>query len=257
MSFMKRVLKIGLPIAASLIPGIGPLAGMGAKLAMGIGSAAGAAGGLLNSSGGKSSSGSSNAQTQQNQLLGDAITKQQGMSQGLIDTGKPLVSQGSGMLGQSGGYYSDILKGGASQDKALAGPISDLKTGSQAQLNNMSQFAPRGNIAGKMSDRTSQLGSQIARLRYGAMGDAATGLSGVGSSLLGQGTNLMTTGTNSFQQALQTLLGKYGVDTQAQTAKDAQHNTNMGGLGEGIGSLLSTLLSPGGLLNKTKSGGKP
>lgn len=239
---MKKVASIAAPFA-SLIPGVGPFVSMGLGALGSIG-------------GGGGSSKQTNALLgQQNQLINTGVNSAQKMGQGLIDQGNPLISKGSGYSGQAGDYYSDVLKGGPSQAKALAGPISDLKIGSQALLNNTAKFSPRGNIAGQLGEQSSMLGSSIAKLRYGAMNDAATSLSGVGSNLLGQGTNLVTHGADSFQNALQTLLGKYGVDTQSAIAADNRKAASMGGLGEGIGNILGVLLSPGGLLNKGKKSG--
>jgi len=182
-----------------------------------------------------------------------ALDKQSGMSQGLIDQGKPLVGQGAGYMTSSADYLKAILGGGAGADKALAGPISDLRTGSQAQLSNLSKFAPRGNVAGQLADRSTQLSSGIARLRYGAQGDAATGLAGIGQGLLSGGTNLQAAGSQGMSGILATLLGKSGQENQFNIAKMQGDQAKWGGLGEGIGNLLGTLLSPGGLLNKSKS----
>lgn len=254
---MKKVLKVGLPIAASLIPGIGPLVGIGAKLAGGIGAAAGAAGGLLNSRGGSSSSGSSSSanpdQLATNQALRDAIAKQGTMSQGLIDQGKPLVGQGAGYMTNAGDYFKNLLGGGEGLNRALAGPISDLRTGSQAQLQNIAKFAPRGNTAQLLGDQQSQLGSQIARLRFGAQSGAASSLAGIGQGLLGSGVNLQTGATGGMNGILQALLGQQGQQNQLEMFKSQQSAEKSGAFGEGIGNLLGILLSPGGLLNKGKT----
>lgn len=241
MSFMKKVAKIAAPFA-SFIPGIGPLIGAGL--------------GLLGNLGGGSSSKNKN---QSQSIFSDpaflaALNNSQAAGKQLMDTGSPLVGSGSGYLRNSGDYLQSILHGGPAQDKALAGPISDLKTGSQAQLATLSQFAPRSSTASLLSDHQSKLTSGIARLRYGAQTDASTNLANIGNMLLGQGTNLMTGGANTMQSVLQTLLGRMGLQNQSQIAADQRRSDMFGNLGEGFGNILGILLGPGGLLNKGSSG---
>ena len=240
MSFMKKVAKIAAPFA-SFIPGVGPLISAGLGLV----------GSIPSKSKGK------NQQPQS--IFSDpafmgALTNAQKSGQQLMDTGAPLVGQGTGYLNQAGTYFGDMLKGGSSLDKALAGPIADVNTGYNSRLQAMSKFIPRGNIAGSMMDHTARRGSDIARLRYDTQAGAGSNLAGVGNSLLSGGSNLMSRGASSHQDILNTLLGKMGLQNQDAMAAAGRKADAMGGLGEGVGSLLGILLGPGGLLNKGKSG---
>lgn len=241
---MKKVAKIAAPFA-SLIPGVGPL------VSLGLGAIGSIGGG--SSGGGGGSSSSNNAMNSQ---LTGLIQQQNQRGQQMFDQGKPITEQGVGALTKSAGYYGDLMGGGKASDAALAAPISDLKNASNNLLQNVGKFSPRGNIAGNLMDRQSQVGQQIARMRFEGQGQGAAGLAGIGSSLLQGGTNLQAGGAQTSQGSLSTLLGMRGQDMQQTLAKmqiDAQNNQ---GLGQGIGNILGMLLSPGGMLNKPKNPGK-
>src|SRR5688572_27763641 len=243
MSFMKKVAKVAAPFA-SLIPGVGPLIGVGL----------GALGSIGGGGGKQDKTMQQQMLAQQQQLLG-AIGTQQKMSQGLIDKGSPLVDQGAGFANDSLGFFKQLLSGGSKSSQVLAGPISDLRSASSNALQNVSKFAPRSAMAGSFVDRTNQLGSSIARLRSDSMFGAAQNLLSGGSSLLGAGSNLMTGGVNANSSVMQALLGMRGQDISRDVANRQMSSQNMSGLGEGIGSLLGILLGPGGLLNKGGGGG--
>ena len=242
---MKKVASIAAPFA-SLIPGVGPFIGAGLGLL-------GSIGGNRNS---QSSSGVNSMPGYQTMLATDmhnSIAKQAGMSDALIAQGKPMTETGAGYMMTSGDYLKKILGGGPEQEKALAGPISDLRVGSAAQLRNIA-MGPRGNVAGQLADRGTALASQIARLRYGAQSEASDKLAGVGGLLGQQGNQLQLGGNSSYSNVVSSLLGLSGQQNAVNMQSAAIRNQNQQGLGEGIGSLLSVLLSPGGLLNKGKSG---
>lgn len=243
MSFMKKVARIAAPFA-SLIPGVGPFVGAG------LGAL-----GSLGGGGSKSSSSMGNGMDPalMQKLIG-GVDQSQAQGKAMFDKGMPLIDQGSGALGQSNKYFSDILGGKA--DQALSGPISDLKRGYAGAQQSMAQFAPRGGgMVSSMMDRSNQLNSSVARLKSDSLTGAAQGLMAGGSSLLSGGSALAGNGAQTFGSGLSTLLGMRGQDIQ-KLISDAQiHAQNMGGLGQGIGSILGMLLQPGGLLNTGKKSG--
>lgn len=249
MSFLKKVAKVALPfaslIAAPFTGGLSMmgLGSLGGRIALGAGLGGGILSNVLNRGGGKKK-----GDPLQEQLMA-MLGQQQQLSKQFLDMGQPLITSGASNLNQSGDYYKALLAGGPAQQKALAGPMSDLATGYGQAKRQTAAFAPYGSTASAYADYGRKMASDAARLRFDAQGQGAQGLAGIGSTLLGGGTALATQGRGSLADATGTGLGL----TSAGLQRDAISAQKWGGFGEGIGNLLGVLLGPGGILNK---GGK-
>lgn len=174
------------------------------------------------------------------------IKQQQQFGSEAFGMGKPLVQQGTSAMQKPLDFWSNILGGGEKSSQSLAGPMFDITSGYNRSRANTAQFAPRGSAASSYANDGRMMARDISRMRTDLLGTAAGQMSGIGSQLLTSGTNLMNTGQGGISNAMQAVLGQQGIQVQ----QDAARNQMFGGLGQGLGSILSVLLMPGGIFNK-------
>lgn len=235
MSFMKKVAQVAAPFA-SLIPGVGPLVGAGLGV---LGSIGGGGGGKK---------GKIDPMQQQYMNLLSQGEKRAGET---FNLGKPMVDAGNGLMDKSADFYGNILAGGDKSSLALQAPIFDITKGYEQAQKNTLAMGPRGSAASAFADNAQSKARDIAKLRSSLLMDSASGLAGIGASRLGAGSNLISGGNAATGNVLSAMLGSQSLQVQ----KDQIAAQKWGGLGQGIGSLLGTLLMPGGILNKGGGGG--
>jgi hypothetical protein len=229
MSFMKKVAKVAAPFA-SLIPGIGPLIGGGLGLL-----------GSMGGGGGKK--GKVDPMQEQYMRL---LSAQEGRATEAFGMGKPLVASGTDAMKAPMELWKNILMGGGEANRALAGPISDISTGYNQARSNTARFAPSGSAASAFADQGRMMARDMSRLKSDLLMGSADRLAGAGQGLITQGTGLMGVSQSGTNSALNAILG----DRNLQAQRDLVSAQKWSGLGQGIGSLLGTLLRPGGILNK-------
>lgn len=134
-------------------------------------------------------------------------------------------SLGEGDLQNASGFYNDILSGNSAKQAAVLAPeISNIQKQGQQQIATAGQFGNRGGgtNASTQNNIDTQRG-QVSNMVSGLMGNAASGLSSIGSSAL-------NTGLSANAQ-------------QAQQSQQQMQNWQNSILGSGIGDVAATGLN--------------
>ena len=145
-------------------------------------------------------------------------------------------SLGEGDLQNASGFYNDILSGNSAKQAAVLAPeISNIQKQGQQQIAKAGQFGNRsgGTNAAAQNNIDTQRG-QVSNMVSGLIGNAASGLSSIGSSAL-------NTGLSANAQ-------------QAEQSQQQLENFQNSILGQGIGTGVSSLEGFG--LNKLENIGK-
>lgn len=114
-------------------------------------------------------------------------------------------SLGEGDLQNASGFYNDILSGNSAKQAAVLAPeISNIQKQGQEQINNAAQFGNRsgGTNAAAQNNIDTQRG-QVSNMVSGLMGNAASGLSSIGSNALNTGLSANAQQADQSQQQMQ------------------------------------------------------
>ena len=114
-------------------------------------------------------------------------------------------SLGEGDLQNASGFYNDILSGNSAKQAAVLAPeISNIQKQGQQQIATAGQFGNRsgGTNASAQNNIDTQRG-QVSNMVSGLMGNAASGLSSIGSSALNTGLSANAQQAQQSQEQMQ------------------------------------------------------
>lgn len=152
-----------------------------------------------------------------NQQISQVLNQQSANSKFLQSTASPLITQGAQTLQAPLDYYNKLFSGDRTTASAALGPQLDvLKQNRQAQLNQVSQFAPRGGSrtsadAGSDTASDASLSNLLMSLKPAAadsLTSAGLNLANLGSSIFGGGSQINSTDLSTLLNQAQTASGR-------------------------------------------------
>ena len=187
------------------------------------------------------------AQTAANDPL--AIS-QKGLIDHQTEVGKWGFEQSKSLLGPAKqaidlpfSHFKAVLGGNQDEfNKVLSGPNQAIDQQTNSARKNISEFAPRGAIAGQLA----QLATGNAQAKQGNYFQAyMNALTGAQTSATQYGNlfnSVLSAGQNAGVPALSSLTQMQGFQTQRDLQSEQLRANSMQGLGAGIGSLLTALM---------------
>lgn len=210
-------------VAASFIPGVGPVVS-GLLRAGGTG---------LGLSGLKSSDGGSSSGSDANPGLDSLLSKQSSISSKLLGEGSDLAASGEATIDKSLHYLMPLLGGDKTAvTQTLAPEYDTILQQYDTARKTASETGPRGGAKGEaIAESTFKQADALSRLLQVVRREAANSVTGIGESRANRGVAKEATGIQSLDQAIASL-----------TAKRGQNLQTYGDIGQGIGSVVASLL---------------
>lgn len=147
-------------------------------------------------------------------------------------------------------HFKAILSGNPAEfNKVLSGSNQAVDQQTQAARRNIMAFAPRSAQASQLGTLATQNAQQKQSNYFQAYLNALNGAQGSATQYGNLFNSVLSSGTNAGVPALNALTSSLGFQTQQSIASQQLNAQAMSGLGQGIGSLLTSLL-----LNRGKTG---
>lgn len=187
----------------------------------------------------------------------DLVKQQQQQSKWGFEQGQALLPTVKGAIDLPFNQAAGVLSGDPNKFNQILAPYNtQVDRGTQATRSNIMQFAPRGQAAGQIA----QLSTQNAQAKQSGYWNAWSKSLDVAQQGAGQYQNLMNSvlgaGNTAAGQALGGAAAGNANTTALQLQANAQRADALGGLGTGIGQILTGLLmKPAG--GASRSGSNP
>lgn len=180
----------------------------------------------------------------------DLIKHQTEVGKWGFEQAKGLLPSAKGAIDLPFEHFKSILSGDPNEfNKVLAGSNKAVDQQTQSAKSNILNFAPRGAVAGKLAGLSTENAQSKQDNYFQAYLNALTGAQGSATQYGNLFNSVLASGQGAAVPALSSLTSSLGFQTQRDLASQQLRAQALGGLGTGIGQILTSLL-----LNKGSSG---
>lgn len=184
----------------------------------------------------------------------DLIDHQTAVGKWGFDQSKSLLPKAQGAIDLPFSHYKALLGGNMDEaNKVLSGPNQAVDQQTDSARRNISEFAPRGAIAGQLANLATNNAQQKQGNYFQAYMNALSGAQTSATQYSNLFGSVLSAGQNAGTPALSALTSLSGFQTQRDVASQQLNAQAMGGLGQGIGSLLTALLLNHGASGNSRS----